>query len=105
MTSETRTFIEARDITGIEIECPACRLKVVYPVTVKDAIKIGPNCSHCNHTLFDNTHDNVYPGTHFPAIDAIQEIAANVRKLTRTDRTDIHANIRFCINTAQEAVS
>lgn len=105
MTRETRTFIKTGDITGIEIECPKCHLTVVYPVNVKEIIKIGPNCTHCNHTLFDSTHNSVYPETHFPAIDAIQDIAANVRKLTRPDRTDIHANVRLCINTEPEAIA
>ncbi|HEY6768010.1 MAG TPA: hypothetical protein VI386_24920 [Candidatus Sulfotelmatobacter sp.] len=99
MTSETRTLIEAADITGVEIECPECHLTILYPVDVEKVIKIGPSCPHCNHVFFDNVATNVYPGTHFPGIDSIQEIAAHLRKLRRDDRTDIHALVRFRIET------
>jgi hypothetical protein len=95
MTSETRTLIEAADIIGVEIECPDCRLTIFYPVAVEKVMKIGPSCPHCNRLFFDSSRNNVYPGSHYPAIDAIQEIASNLRKLTRPDRTDIHALIRF----------
>lgn len=98
MTSETRNLLESKDISGIEIECPECHLAIFYPIDVKEVIKIGSSCPHCNHGFFDSVRDNVYPGSHFPAIDSLQEIAANLRKLSRSDRTDIHAQIRFRVN-------
>jgi len=103
MTSETRTVIEAGDITSVEIECPECRLTIAYPVTVKEVIKIGQTCPHCSHIFFDSTRNNVHPGIHFPAIDSLQDIAAQLRALTRTDRTDIHALIRFHVATESKA--
>ncbi len=95
MTSETRTFIEASDVFGIEIGCPKCNLAIFYPITVERVIEIGSFCPHCNHPFFDVVKDAVYPGRHYPAVDALQEIAAGLRKLTNPERTDIHANIRF----------
>jgi hypothetical protein len=103
MTSELRTLIEAADITGVEIECPECHLTILYP-TAK-LFKIGPSCPHCNETWFDAYGDARSIAT-YPAIDSIQHsiqhIAEHLRKMTRADRTDIHAKIRFRINTEPE---
>lgn len=105
MTSETRTLIEMNDITGVEIECPECRLMIFYPIFVKEVIKIGPACPHCNRLFFDEANNRAYGGREYPAIDSIQEIAASLRALCRKDRTDIHANIRLRVNAESKATS
>jgi hypothetical protein len=94
MTSETRTTIEFKDIAGMEIECPECKLAIFYPVA--KLCKIQTNCPHCNAEWFDQTGD-ARPAT-YPAIDNMQQIAEQLRKLTRDDRTDIHAKVRLRIN-------
>ncbi|MGB9488893.1 MAG: hypothetical protein WCA92_00385 [Terriglobales bacterium] len=103
MTSETRTFIEAKDIAGIEMECQQCRSTVFYPIAaLEEAKKIIANCPQCNHGLFDVATTNPqsayiqYPS--YPAINDLQKIASGLRSLVR-ERTDIHANVRFRIDT------
>jgi hypothetical protein len=94
MTTETRTLIEFKDIMGVEIECPECHLSLVYPIAKLS--RIGPAYPHCSHALFDareGSRDSAYP-----AIDNIEHIAENLRRLTRDDRTDIHAQIRLRVN-------
>jgi len=102
MTSETRTFVEARDIAGIEVECQECHSTVFYPLTaVEKTEKIIANCPQCNHVLFDVAPTNPQsPYAHFPSYPAINDfhkIAAGLCSLVR-ERTDIHANIRFRID-------
>jgi hypothetical protein len=104
MTSETRTLIEAADITGVEIECPKCHLAMLYPVVVEHVITIGHNCPHCNLPFFDEANNRAaFGGNNYPAIENIQQIAAHLRALIRPDRTDIQAQIRFRVNTESKA--
>jgi phage FluMu protein Com len=102
MTTETRTLIETSDIRGLEIKCPECGVAILYPVDVDQVIKIGPTCTHCNHLLFDEANNRAYGGSSYPAIDSFQNIMGQLRALTRSDRTDIHADIRFLVNTDTE---
>jgi hypothetical protein len=102
MTSETRTFVEATDIAGIEVECQQCHSTIFYPIAaLEEAKKLIANCPQCNHSLFDVATTNPqspyiqYPS--YPAINDLQKIAAGLRSLVR-ERTDIHANIRFRID-------
>ena len=98
MTSELRTFIEAGDISGIEVGCPKCHLTLFYPVDVEKAIELLARCPHCSHDFFDELRTNRgYPHSEYPAINDLQKIAAALRTLLRPDRTDIHAQIRFRI--------
>jgi hypothetical protein len=103
MTSETKTLIEAADITGIEIECPECHLTIFYPTAVREVIKIGPHCPHCNLKFFDDTQTRGFGNVSYPAIDNVQTIAAHLRMLAKPDRTDIHAKIRFRVNVETKA--
>jgi hypothetical protein len=94
MTAETRTLIEFKDITGVEIECPECHLTVLYPVA--KVSKIGASCPACTQPWFDPLRNDRL--TTHPAIDDIQHIAERLQRLTRDDRTDIHVQIRLRIN-------
>jgi hypothetical protein len=98
MTTETRTLIEMKDVLGIEIECPECRLTILYPVA--KLFRIEPNCPHCNCDWFD--HRSGMGGDMYPAIDSVQHVAQELRALNRDDRTDIHARVRLSINIDQE---
>jgi hypothetical protein len=103
MTSETKTFVQAQDIAGIEVECPRCKVTIFYPVSATDkGVEILARCSHCKQELFDAAPvPDSSPYTHFPshpAIDDLQSIVSGLRSLLRT-RTDIHANVRFRIDT------
>jgi hypothetical protein len=102
MTSETRTFVESKDIAGIEVECRRCHSTVFYPLaTLEDEGKLKPNCPHCNQGQFDMTPTNPespyiqHPS--YPAINDLHKIAAGLCSLIR-ERTDIHANVRFRID-------
>lgn len=102
MTSETKTFAQAQDIAGIEVECPRCRVTIFYPASATEkGTEISARCSHCKHDLFDATPVPASsPYTHFPsypAINDLQNIASGLRSLVR-ERTDVHANIRFRID-------
>ncbi len=102
MTSETRTFIEATDIAGVEIECQYCHSTIFYPiVALADAKKLPANCPQCNHGMFDvlptNSQSQYTQFPSYPAIDDLQKIAASLRDLVR-ERTDIHASIRFRVD-------
>jgi hypothetical protein len=109
MTSETRTFIEAQDIAGVEIECPQCLSTVFYPIAaLEESKKIPSSCPQCNRGLFDvlptNPQSPYAQFPSYPAINDLQKIAAALRSLVR-ERTDIHAQIRFRINTETKAKS
>jgi hypothetical protein len=102
VTSETRTFIAANDIAGVEVECPRCHSTIFYPIAALDeAKKISSNCPQCNHGLFDvlptdpQSHYTQFPS--YPAINDLQKIAVGLRSLVR-ERTDIHATVRFRID-------
>ena len=96
MTSELRTLIELEDIAGVEIECPGCHVKIVFPMT--QLFKIGIGCTHCPQQWFDSKDE---PGRKvYPALEKIQQIIAHLRALTNGDRTDIHAKVRVQIKNA-----
>jgi hypothetical protein len=99
MTSETRTFIGAADVSGIEVECPKCGLTIFYPIGGEKTLDILAGCPHCSHQFFDAKSDaRGFGHPEFPAINELQKFAASLRTLLRSDRTDIHANIRFRID-------
>jgi hypothetical protein len=94
MTSETRTFIGAADISGVEIECPKCHLTIFYPAIGERIIDILAGCPHCANEFFDEGSKS----REYPAINDLQKIVSALRSLVRSDRTDIHANIRFRVS-------
>ena len=102
MTSETRTFIEAGDIAGVEVECRECHSTVFYPLAaVEKAEKVLATCPQCNRGLFDmataDAQSRYVQFPTYPAIGDLHKIAAGLRSLVHV-RTDIHANIRFRID-------
>lgn len=52
MSSESRTFIELSDITGVEFECPKCEAKILYPIK-KHYEPLPQNCPSCGAAWFD----------------------------------------------------
>lgn len=98
MTTETRTLIDFEDITGVEIECPKCHLVVTHPVS--QALKSKADCPQCNETWFDHRDD--FRSLTCPVLDQLQSLTETLRKLTREDRTDIHAHIRLRVNISVE---
>jgi transposase-like protein len=103
MTSETRTLIEAADITGVEVECPECGITTFYPLQLESIKKIGPGCPHCHRQFFDMATTTVSGAEAYPALSFIHGIIGNLTKFTQTDRTDIHANVRFRLNMEPKA--
>jgi hypothetical protein len=51
VTSDVRVLIELGDLIGLELECPSCQAKVLYPLA-KTYDRIIPNCPNCNEMWF-----------------------------------------------------
>lgn len=100
MTSEMITLIELADVNGIEMQCPKCHVKIIFPVT--EPANFTVSCPSCRTPWFDSTPDKQTGKSVFPAFDSLQLIAAHLRRLTST-RTDIHAVVRLNINTLPKA--
>jgi hypothetical protein len=104
MTSETKTFVQIKDIAGIEVECQRCGVTILYPIHATSGIEKSTEilfrCA-CRHDLFDaapvpaSSHYVPFPS--YPAIDDLNNIASHLRSLVQ-QRTDIHANVRFRID-------
>jgi nitrate/TMAO reductase-like tetraheme cytochrome c subunit len=94
MTSETRTFIETTDVSGIEIECSYCHIKSLFPIS--ECSKIDARCPHCEKKWFDS-NENAQDKTVCPAADNLRAVAANLRLLGGV-RTDVHAKIRVYLS-------
>jgi hypothetical protein len=102
VTSEAKTFIQPQDLSGIEVECQRCHVTIFYPVAAAEkGIEIISRCSHCHADLFDAAPVPASsPYIHhpsYPAINDLQKIAAGLRSMI-SERTDIHANVRFRID-------
>lgn|SRR5579862_7527656 len=94
MTSETRTFIELRDITGIELECRGCQTRIFTPLHVR-LDKIGVSCPSCGNEWFQMTSDPRTGSTLCPAMDQLRAMIDKLRLLASSDRADVVANIRL----------
>jgi uncharacterized paraquat-inducible protein A len=103
MTSETRTLIEPKDITGVEVECPDCHITTSYPLRVESVKKIGASCSHCNYQFFDMATTTVSGPEAYPALAAIHGIIGNLSRFTHPDQTGVHVNIRFRLKTEPQS--
>ena len=103
MTSETRTLIELNDVTGIEIQCPECQVKILFPIA--KGFKLAYTCPQCHKPWFDGVLEKQTGSMVYPAIDNIHAITSNLRMLNRPDRTDIHTKILLKINTEVSLVS
>ena len=98
MTTETKIFIELPDICGLEITCPKCDFVAVLPVD--KPFTLSPQCMNCGHHWFDEKSGSYPSGDgRYPAIDSLQAIASELRKLTNPERTDIHAELRLNLKT------
>lgn len=102
MTSETRTLFETEDISGLEIECPDCHIKTIYPIS--ECLTLEAQCRNCPKRLFDATSDKQTGHNIYPAIETIRELVGNLWALGRT-RTDIHAHIRLQIKTTSKPLT
>jgi hypothetical protein len=96
VTSETRTLIEAGDVVGLEVECPGCHMKIVYPIS--EWLKIDVQCRNCPKRLFDATSNQQTGQNVYPAIDSLRELAGNLWALSTT-RADMHARVRLQVTT------
>jgi hypothetical protein len=99
MTSETRTLIEAKDITGVEVECPQCHITTFYPANVESIRKIGMNCTHCNCQFFDIATTTVAGPEAYPGLSALRGMMGHLCRFTSPDLTGVHASIRFRLKT------
>jgi|SRR5580692_6598211 hypothetical protein len=96
MTSETRTLIKPSDVIGIELKCPDCKSKVLFPLD--NGNKLGVYCAICGKPWFDETIDPRTGQSTYPPIDSLRAIAAHLRALC-TPRKDIRAQVLLQIDT------
>lgn len=102
MTSESRTLIEARDVVGIDLECPnqQCKARAFYPIGIPDP-KIPFACHSCNTDWFALAPD---PRSGAAASKAIEQIKMLMRFFTFLDtsnRSDIYAKVRLQVANVQ----
>ena len=97
MTSETRVMVEPKDITGIEIECSHCRVRILLPISELHRM-ISSDCLSCGKRIFDNATDLQTGRDLYPALDHLNALFSAVRFLSALDRTDIHARIKLSIS-------
>jgi ssDNA-binding Zn-finger/Zn-ribbon topoisomerase 1 len=95
MTSEIRTFIETKDVLGIEIECPKCHVRDTFPILGNFNLTV--NCPHCNIPWFDEIKGTQIPRDTCPAIESLRAVALHLWALSNP-RTDIHGKIRIQIS-------
>jgi len=93
MTSETRTLIELADISGIELECPKCGGKILYPLK-EYAERLMSHCPNCNEHWFVGS-ENI-PGNPPQGKESISDLIGALR--AATGRTDIRARIRLQVS-------
>lgn len=99
MTRETRTLIELPDITGVDITCSKCGFGAYYPIA--KLTELNPHCPQCRILWFDEgaqQYQAAYEtrgSSRYPAIDSLLSAVSELRALSRKDRTDLHATIRF----------
>jgi len=51
VTLEKRCFIEFSDITGVELECSRCHVKMMFPSF--DLKHLAVQCQNCREVFFD----------------------------------------------------
>ena len=94
MTSETRTLIEFKDISGVEFECPECNAKILYSLA-KLLVRITALCPSCNQNWFAPPNPAAHPPTPsvskqvFDGLLALQELLG---------RSNIHAHVRLQVS-------
>jgi hypothetical protein len=94
MTSETRTVIELKDITGVEFECPGCQAKILYPFS-KQYGRFATNCPSCNASWLLPNGPNTHPAAHTIMQELVTTFAA-LQKLLSDSRVD--AKIRLQVS-------
>lgn len=101
MTSETRTLIELSDITGVEITCSGCGYGAYYPIA--KFTELESFCPQCKIAWFDEVSSRYNLAqsemVRYPAVASLLALTSELRALTRKDRTDLHAKIRFRVAT------
>jgi hypothetical protein len=93
MSSESRTFIELSDITGMEFECPKCEAKILYPIK-KHYEPLPENCPSCGAAWFD---ENPARSADQPQIvEVVQKTLISLHNISETPaiRTRVRLNIK-----------
>lgn len=93
MSSESRTFIELSDITGVEFECPKCQAKILYPIK-KHYEPLPENCPSCSQALFDE--NPALPPGQPRIVEMVQKTLVSLHNMSETPaiRTWVRLNIK-----------
>jgi peptide subunit release factor 1 (eRF1) len=93
MTSELRTLVELQDIRGLELECPKCHAKFLYPLHNSPSRKKVCNCPGCGAPWFVTEHSSDAP-------DQILKFLSDLETLSKDK--DIYAKIRLSVSLKNE---
>lgn len=97
MTNETRTLIELEDITGIDMGCPHCEIRLFHPMSRADTVPI--TCPSCNGQWFGGTVDQ---NNRTVGSEQVKTLA-KVLKLLTAERGDIYVRLKLHVETLQKA--
>jgi hypothetical protein len=102
MPSESRTFIELSDISGVEFECPKCQAKILYPIK-RHYEPLPENCPSCGQKWFDNNPN--LPEGQSQVVELVQKTFISLHNITETPaiRAHVRLNIKDLSVTQNEA--
>jgi predicted RNA-binding Zn-ribbon protein involved in translation (DUF1610 family) len=92
MPSESRTFIELSDISGVEFECPKCQAKILYPIK-RHYEPLPENCPSCGQKWFD--HNPALPEGQSQVVELVQKTLISLHNITETPAIRAHVRLNI----------
>jgi hypothetical protein len=90
MSIETRTFIELKDIAGVEFICPKCFARVYYPLD-KQYDRLSGECPNCRENFFV---ESGFPNQNANAIiDQVRKVMLSLQNVAKSEL--VKASIRL----------
>jgi phage FluMu protein Com len=98
MATETRTFINLSDLSGIEFECRNCNAKILYPIQ-KHYQPLSEKCPSCKKPLFDNNPE--LPSDQPQIVELVQKTIISLHNISETPA--VKAHVRLYVEEGREA--
>jgi hypothetical protein len=92
MPTESRTFIELSDISGVEFECPKCEAKILYPIK-RHYEPLPENCPSCGQKWFDNNSN--LPAGQPQVVELVQKTLISLHNITETPAIRAHVRLNL----------
>jgi hypothetical protein len=92
MPTESRTFIELSDISGVEFECPKCQAKILYPIK-RHYEPLPENCPSCGQKWFDSNPD--LPAGQPQVVELVQKTLISLHNITETPAIRAHVRLNL----------